>query len=167
MRFEFGGKSKLHGRIIFTYPARISYVPKSEEGLEEYIFAYKPDPLKIEHSTEEPVSNGDFLTPSPYTIEEAGGLLIGHIYPVVDSTLELGTTREEHEWRFVLDANAKGHAGLGHVVLGFQKLEFAIPGPLTEPNLYEGAEVSVDPDGEVVLHYKDLGVKVILETIAE
>jgi hypothetical protein len=167
LNFVFGGKSKLHGKSIMMYPARISYVPVSKEGLEEYIFAYEPQPLKIEHSSEEPVSLGDFLTPLTQKVCEEAGLEFGHIYPVAKSELiplrrELNEDQDSAKtiWSLAL------HTGDSHVVLMHQKLAFAIPGPETEPHLYEDAEIEINPQGEVTLFYRDLGVKFILETIA-
>lgn len=41
MRFEFGGVSGLHGRHVLSDElARVSYVPKAEDGFEEYILAF-------------------------------------------------------------------------------------------------------------------------------
>lgn len=49
MHFSFSGKSKLHGRRVFQPIDRISYVPQSEEGKQEYIFAYNgPIPTPLE-----------------------------------------------------------------------------------------------------------------------
>ena len=49
--FEFGGKSGLHGRRVYTPVDRISFVPQSEEGLVEYILAYRK---QIPTPTQEP-----------------------------------------------------------------------------------------------------------------
>ncbi len=47
--FEFGGKSGLHGRRVYTPVDRVSFVPQSENGLVEYILAYRkqvPTPMQ-------------------------------------------------------------------------------------------------------------------------
>ncbi|MBI4140205.1 hypothetical protein HY485_00040 [Candidatus Woesearchaeota archaeon] len=51
MNFQFGGASKLFGRKIYLPIDRFAYVPKSEEGLQEYIFAYK---TRVPTPNEEP-----------------------------------------------------------------------------------------------------------------
>lgn len=51
MRFEFSGKSGLNGRKVQLPIDRFAYVPKSEEGLQEYIFGYNQ---RIPTQTEEP-----------------------------------------------------------------------------------------------------------------
>ncbi|MBW3011285.1 hypothetical protein KY335_02105 [Candidatus Woesearchaeota archaeon] len=156
MRFEFGGKSKLNGRLMHMYPARISYVPVSKDGLEEYIFAYEAQLLKLANLGEDPIRPGDFLTPA-VTLTP---LAWGHIYPIVGS-----------EKNAFVETNGGGRSITVHatdsaeVTLPLEKLAFAIPGPETEPRLYEDAEIEVNPKGEVTLFYRELGVKVILETI--
>lgn len=41
MRFNFGGASSLHGRHVLSGElARVSYVPKAEDGFEEYVLAF-------------------------------------------------------------------------------------------------------------------------------
>lgn len=49
MHFSFSGRSKLYGRKVFQPIDRIAYVPQSEEGKQEYIFAYNgPIPTPAE-----------------------------------------------------------------------------------------------------------------------
>ncbi len=49
MKFIFSQQSGLYGRNLVQSIDRIAYVPSSEEGIQEYIFAYEnevPDALK-------------------------------------------------------------------------------------------------------------------------
>lgn len=158
MRFEFGGRSKLNGRTIFIYPARVSYVPCSEEGLEEYIFAYDAQPLNLADflANKDFLRIGDFLTPR----KSGTPLEMGHIYPIPgDNDKAFAKTGRGG---LVVTVNDGKYS---KATLPIEKLALAIPGPETESELYTGAEVDVDPRGEVTLHYKELGVKVILETV--
>jgi hypothetical protein len=51
MQFQFSEQSGLHGRQILRRIDRFAFVPKSEKGQKEYIFAYRD---RVPAPTEEP-----------------------------------------------------------------------------------------------------------------
>ncbi len=90
MKFEFGYQSRLHGRPVTKPIDRISFVPQSEEGLIEYIFAYKdkiPD---------------DFDEPKLYhgaVVNNVGPKEKKLVYPGIDEVIIMLTLEEDNRFR--------------------------------------------------------------------
>ena len=90
MNFEFSKKSKLYGRTVFTPVDRFSYVPVSEEGLTEYILAFKD---KVPTAKDEPeLYQGS-------EVEDDAGDEVSLRYPGLDEMVVLLTIEADERFR--------------------------------------------------------------------
>ncbi len=89
MKFQFGKTSKLYGREVFNSVDRISYVPKSEEGLKEYILVYNN---QVPTKEEEP----DLYEGANVNVESDGTTILDYN---IDEIVLLLTIAADDEYR--------------------------------------------------------------------